>query len=84
MDVISHQAIAVQLKPLPFFEVPEGLEKGEIIAVVKKHGLAVVATIDYVVHQPIGNWSQRSRHGDNLPRLRKRYKTQIVLTPFLL
>jgi hypothetical protein len=52
-----------------------GVEKSNAVALIVKHRLAVVATIDHVIHKPIVNRSQRTRHGDRLlvlPLLRKR------------
>jgi hypothetical protein len=66
MDMIAHQTVAVQFKRLAFFEVGDGVEKSHVVAFVAKNRLAVVATIDHVIHQSIVNRSQRARHGDRL------------------
>jgi hypothetical protein len=82
MDVVSHKAVAVQLKRLPLLQVSQGLEEGDIIPLLFEHRLAIVATVNHVVGQTIGNRSQRSRHAVILQHPRGPDKGKIVLTPF--
>ena len=82
MDMIAHQAVAVQFKRFALLEVGNGLEKSHIIAFVAKNRLAVVATIDPMIHPSVVDRPQRARHGDNLSDFLLLRKTKIVLTPF--
>ena len=55
MDVVSHKAIAVQLEWFPLLVVGDGLEKGGVVSLAVKHRLAIIATVDDVVDQAVGN-----------------------------
>jgi hypothetical protein len=57
VDVVSHKAVAVQLERLPLLQVSQGLEEGDIISLLFEHRLAIVATVNHVVGQTIGNRS---------------------------
>ena len=78
MEVIFHEAGTVQLERLPLFRKwpqrasgRQGDHPG-----IQKPGLAVIATINDVVDQTVGNGSQRARHGDSLPRLLELYQVK--------
>jgi hypothetical protein len=82
MDMIAHQAIAVQIERLAFLEVGDGLEEREIVTVAVKYRLAVVSAVDHVIDQPVIDRSQGARHSGRLLKSAVLVKPKIVLTPF--
>jgi hypothetical protein len=55
MDVVAHKAIAVQLECFALLQVGDGLEERRLVALGLKNGLAVIATVDDVVNQSVGD-----------------------------
>ena len=62
MDVVVHQAIAVQFEWPWLFQVGHVAEKRDVVSFVKEDRLPDVATIDNVVDQAVGDRSQRTGH----------------------
>src|SRR5262245_3040273 len=62
VDVVRHQAVAIQLERLPLTQVRCGLEESLKIRAVEEDLLPVVPTIHDVVNQPWSNRSQWTRH----------------------
>ena len=58
MDVVGHEAVAVELERLPLLQVGEGLEEGGVVVVVEEDRCAVVAAVDDVVDEPVVDGSQ--------------------------
>jgi len=81
MKMVAHQAVAIELERLARLQVGNHLEKGAVIGLLVEDVLAVVATIDDVVHEAFVDQSQRPWHGRNLSLAVGRVK-KIVLTLF--
>jgi hypothetical protein len=50
MEMVAYQAVAVQFKLLAIFAVDHRLPKRFEVALLAKHMLAIVATVDHVVN----------------------------------
>jgi len=55
VDVVAHQTIAKEIEGLALLEIGDGLEERRKVASGRKDVLTIVATIDYVVDQAIGD-----------------------------
>jgi hypothetical protein len=82
VNVVAHQAIAVQVKRFSLLEVGNRSEERPVVAFAKEHRLAVVAPINHVVDQAVGDGTWRARHNANLHQCRLPDTRKIVLTPF--
>jgi hypothetical protein len=68
MEMVAHQAISVQGKRLALLKIEQSLQKCLIVSRFEEDVLAVVATIDNVVHQTRRDQTKWSRHDAILPR----------------
>ena len=62
MDVVAHKAIAVQVEWFSLLQVRDRFQKRRIVAFAVKNRLAIVATVDDVVNQSVGNGAQGAWH----------------------
>ena len=67
MEVIGHQAVAVQAKGVAALRLPQGVEKGLVVGGRGEHGGPIVAAVDGMVEQAVSDGSGPAWHG---PRLR--------------
>ena len=81
MKMVAHQAVAVQLKRLACLQVGQRGEERLKIGRLAENQLAVVAQIDDVVNQAVGDRSQGRGIAVNLATDASGVK-EIVLTPF--
>jgi hypothetical protein len=57
LDVVAHEAIAVQIEAFSFLQVGDGFQKRQKVPFALEDCLPIVATIDYVVNQAVGDGS---------------------------
>ena len=55
MDVVAHQTIAVKPEGLPYLRVRNRLEEGVEVSFALKNRLSIVAAVDHVVDEAVGD-----------------------------
>lgn len=63
VEMVGHEAVAVEAKRIAFFRFPQGLEEGEIIVSPEENVSTVVSAVDRVIQQTIRHGSRSTRHG---------------------
>ena len=81
MKMITQEAVAVKLERLALFDIGQCLEEGLVVAALVKHVLAIVAAVNYVIDEAVGDGAQGAGHASRLRKLARNVK-KIVLTPF--
>ena len=66
VDVVGHQAIAIELERPPLLQVGERFEERGVILVVEEDRGAVVAAVDDMVDESVTDRSKWSGHGDRV------------------
>jgi len=67
VEVVGHQAIAVEPERVAELRPAEGVEEGAEIAIVVEDGVAIVAPAEGMEGQAIVNRSQGASHAPRLP-----------------
>ncbi len=69
VDVVGHEAVAVELEGAGTLKVAEGVEEGNVVAIGVEDGGAVVAAVDDVVDEAITDRSQGSWHNPHVTQI---------------
>jgi hypothetical protein len=79
--MVAHQAISKEPEGVTLLGLRQGVHKGlEVIAVVKD-GVAIIATIEGVVHQTVTDHARLSSHADELIGRAAAWQQKNELTP---
>jgi hypothetical protein len=66
--MVGHEAIAVQVERFSLLQIRDGLQKRQKIPLASENRLVIVAAIDDVVNQTVGDRSQGAWHFGNLAK----------------
>lgn len=81
MEVVAHQAIAIEHKRIAALRPRKRLQKRPIVVGVAEDGRTIIAAVEGMVHQAIGDGTRKSRHADKVQAIAGGVKKN-ELTPF--